>query len=321
MASHHEENIPGVYMNTSDTSKSPSTVDEDEVRTYAWAELVPELPGFKGVARVPASYLNDAFNFHELRDLFEKRRYKHCLEIIRGTVSSRHPIAARGRPPVKEMMNNPLFGDALRLYALVHARYILTRAGQEDMRQKYVRGYFGKCTRFHCKRQPCLPYGPRTEYRKNGWLKFCPRCKDLHWPNHKKGERYLDGAFFGPTFAPFFWMEHPNLHMQQDDDDGSSGDDEVELLDRGTFKPRVFGFRVASEETLQKWKALGTDEIHGTKRSPPPAPSNGIRRKRQSSSSKNGKKQKKKKQRRSGIEPRVTSPPARKREGSSSVTL
>lgn len=45
------------------------------------------------------------------------------------------------------------------LYGLMHARYILSFNGLEMMKNKYLRGIFGKCPRDLCDGQNCLPTG------------------------------------------------------------------------------------------------------------------------------------------------------------------
>ena len=220
-----------------------SSSDEDERQEYAWAELVSMLPGYAPVVEVPASYLGDNFNWHGIKD--EVRHYSSVRKTVRSMVRGRFPAPACEDPPLRLVKNDPIFTDALHAYALIHQRFLLTAAGMEMARRKFLRGDFGTCPRYLCQKQHCLPYGTSETYAVESWLKYCPRCNDLHRPNptYKSGrENYLDGAFFGRTFASFFIMQHPSIKAAVDRN----------ALKGKEYVPRVFGFKVATGQRLKQ---------------------------------------------------------------------
>ena len=52
-----------------------------------------------------------------------------------------------------------VYEQAMDLYGLIHARFILSPKGLAMMREKFLMGGFGTCPRVLCKRQNVLPIG------------------------------------------------------------------------------------------------------------------------------------------------------------------
>jgi casein kinase II subunit beta len=98
------------------------------------------------------------------------------------------------------------------IFGLVHARYIFTMDGLNEMFQKYQKGIFGVCPRWSCKDEHLLPVGltdrPGVEKVKT----YCPRCKELYEPDPVHA--HLDGAFFSRSFPHYFLLESKQLCAQ-----------------------------------------------------------------------------------------------------------
>lgn len=73
-----------------------------------------------------------------------------------------------------------LVSEAIDLYGLIHARFILTPRGVPLMLDKYHAGLFGSCPRFHCQRQHVLPVGLSERLHEHHAMLFCPRCEDVY---------------------------------------------------------------------------------------------------------------------------------------------
>ena len=98
------------------------------------------------------------------------------------------------------------------LYGLIHARYITSRPGIQQMLEKYELSHFGHCPRVHCAGARVLPVG-RTDTPGQETVKlFCPSCLDVYTPPNSRFQA-VDGAFFGTTFGCLFFMTFPELDI------------------------------------------------------------------------------------------------------------
>ncbi|EDX15572.1 GD15425 [Drosophila simulans] len=95
-------------------------------------------------------------------------------------------------------------------YGMIHARYIMSERGVDNMRQKYERRDFEVCPKLSC-RQKALPVGPSDVCGKSKVKIFCPRCKDFYEP---RSDTQLDGAMFGTSFSHNFLAQWQNLRPQ-----------------------------------------------------------------------------------------------------------
>jgi casein kinase II subunit beta len=175
-------------------------------------------------AKIDASYLNDLFNFYGLRGKIPD--YKYALERIRGnyTISGTRPD---GFP-------QSIDDSAIRLYGLLHARFLLTRTALDQMRDKYSRNIFPCCPRYSCKSVTCLPYGTSDELDESVLRLYCPKCNEVYVADNPDFE-VIDGAFFGPSWIHLFVSSFPEI---------------VRTLRRGRTKPspRLFGFRIEFDD-------------------------------------------------------------------------
>jgi casein kinase II subunit beta len=134
---------------------------------------------------VERSFFDDSFNTFGLESTFPN--YSLAIQVIRGD-----PIETDATPEALDQIAEPV-------YALLHARYILTSEGLKAMRRKFESGVFGVCPRFRCDGQHLLPIGLSCDVGEGTAKVFCPRCKDVY-----ESESEVDGAAFGPSFPHFF---------------------------------------------------------------------------------------------------------------------
>jgi casein kinase II subunit beta len=108
------------------------------------------------------------------------------------------------------------------LYGLIHARYITSRPGIQQMLEKYELSHFGHCPRVYCAGARVLPVG-RTDTPGQETVKlFCPSCLDVYTPPNSRFQA-VDGAFFGTTFGCLFFMTFPELDISPQTKNGRLG--------------------------------------------------------------------------------------------------
>ena len=98
------------------------------------------------------------------------------------------------------------------LYGLIHARYITSRPGIQQMMEKYELSHFGYCPRVFCGNARVLPIGLTDTPGLQTVKLFCPSCLDAYTPPNSRFQA-VDGAFFGTTFGCLFFMTFPDLDI------------------------------------------------------------------------------------------------------------
>ncbi|KAJ1937239.1 casein kinase 2 regulatory subunit, partial [Linderina macrospora] len=96
------------------------------------------------------------------------------------------------------------------LYGLIHARYIITRGGLQQMADKYENGDFGACPRYACDGTYLAPCGRLDIPERESVKLFCPSCLDIYNPPSTRYSK-IDGAYFGTTFAHLFFQAFPTF--------------------------------------------------------------------------------------------------------------
>lgn len=173
------------------------------------------------------------------------------------------------------------------LYGLIHQRYICSRAGIQQMSEKYELSHFGNCPRTHCDHARTLPVGLSDIPGEDTVKLFCPSCLDVYVPPNSRFQT-VDGAFFGRTFGALFLMTFPDYDISRKATEvltgnntrssaaGQDGDDKLVIngmtannlgpgLGKGrVYEPRIYGFRVserARSGPRMQWLRERPDDI------------------------------------------------------------
>ncbi|KAK3349261.1 casein kinase II regulatory subunit-domain-containing protein [Lasiosphaeria hispida] len=151
--------------------------------------------------------------------------------------------------------------SAEMLYGLIHQRFICSRAGIQQMSEKYELGHFGVCPRTNCNQTRTLPVGLSDIPGEDTVKLFCPSCLDVYVPPNSRFQT-VDGAFFGRTFGALFLLTFPeydlskpggepitNLSRNNGIDDMINGMHARNIAPglgpKKIYEPRIYGFRVS----------------------------------------------------------------------------
>ena len=112
--------------------------------------------------------------------------------------------------------------EPVKLYGLIHARYLSTENGMQRMIEKRKQGKLPKCPRMLCNNCACVPVAVDGDSRVK---MFCPNCTDVY----ECKEYDLDGKYFGKEWVHLLMKQHPEI---------------VEGKKAEAYEPLVYGFKV-----------------------------------------------------------------------------
>lgn len=184
---------------------------EDEDIQLDWVASLLRSQYGEFLCRVDSEYIRDRFNLTYLER--EVPNFKKAYEIILGLY-----------------FDDEYQDDAIKLYGLIHARYIMSPAGLAKMYAKYKDRQFGTCPRVLCEGAAVLPVGISDRADQIPMRLFCPRCCDIYVPKTRKGQA-IDGAWFGSSFPHFLLQSYKEQAAQ--------------IGIKTTYVPKIFGFKLA----------------------------------------------------------------------------
>ncbi|KAK4217200.1 casein kinase II subunit beta-1 [Rhypophila decipiens] len=249
----------------------------------SWIASFCSLLGHEYFAEVSEDFIEDDFNLTGLQT--QVPMYKEALEMIldvepeeddedeedeeeeeedvSGDARDTRPHAGERRHHSRIASDlSVIESSAEMLYGLIHQRFICSRAGIQQMSEKYESNHFGVCPRTNCNQTRTLPVGLSDIPGEDTVKLFCPSCLDVYVPPNSRFQT-VDGAFFGRTFGALFLLTFPEYDLTR------SGNDTVTSLTRsqnsdsdmlnGVFKkniapglgpnkiyePKIYGFKVS----------------------------------------------------------------------------
>lgn len=128
---------------------------------------------------------------------------------------------------------------------MIHQRFIMTKAGLQDMWEKFEQQAYGTCPRYYCHEQPLLPVGLSALPGEEAARVYCLNCQDLYIPSTQKHAK-MDGVPFGPSFAHFFvrTVLYTNETKALENRKGPH--------DWQIYVPKIYGFRIFKEIKMER---------------------------------------------------------------------
>jgi casein kinase II subunit beta len=183
-----------------------------------WIAQLCDLPEYSWYVAVDRDWAGDWFNQYGVNGHFDD--FDDAIDLICDKRSSGKWLS------LKDGQVIAIHQQALRIYGMLHARWICLPRGMVLMKEKYEAGVFGECPRVACNGAKVLPMGTTLIVRRHSAKLFCPICCDLY---RAPVALTFDGAHFGPAFPHMFLFEYQQF-------DRSAEFRRTEM--------RAFGFRI-----------------------------------------------------------------------------
>ena len=177
-----------------------------------WIDTLLDKEEFRYFVRVDDEFAYNSFNVFGIRKTV--KRFAEAYDLLRSSDSRHTP--------------SEIEDDAIVIYGLLQARFLLTKPGWEQMYHKFKNKEFQVCPRVYCKNCVCLPYGTSEEYGVAKMKMFCPNCCDIYNVEDPKLAE-IDGSFFGPNWVHMFMQKYPDIIPREP---------------QRVYVPRIFGFRI-----------------------------------------------------------------------------
>ncbi|KAK3984464.1 casein kinase II subunit beta-1 [Cladorrhinum sp. PSN332] len=271
----------------------------------SWISSFCSLLGHEYFAEVSEEFIEDDFNLTGLQS--QVAMYKEALEMILDVEpeddedededeedEDEEDISGDGRDLAHRSERRRHNGhsriasdlsvieaSAEMLYGLIHQRFICSRAGIQQMSDKYELNHFGVCPRTNCNQTRTLPVGLSDIPGEDTVKLFCPSCLDVYVPPNSRFQT-VDGAFFGRTFGALFLMTFPEYDLSKSHADPVANlsraalDDQLMIngmyarniapgLGKGkVYEPKIYGFRVsemARSGPRMQWLRKKPDDV------------------------------------------------------------
>lgn len=246
--------------------------DDEDIHTPVWVRRYCNSKGNEYLCQVDEEFINDRFNLTGIGTEVEHASagYDRILHDYdpeeddvhgdgQGEEDGEH-ITTNGNEQERKHKISSLQAEmsARQMYTLIHARFIITPIGLTRMKKKLMSCAFGLCPRVLCHGQYLIPVGLSDLLNRHTVKLFCASCEDIYNPK-SSAHNAIDGACFGTTFPHLFFQTFPRLRLLRnapdgDDQDGMEGGMDTGSLeaDRNVYVPKIFGFRIAGPETLER---------------------------------------------------------------------
>jgi casein kinase II subunit beta len=174
---------------------------------------------------IPTKFIRDPMVLTWLSEAQKLDNFKKALRLM--FIDSESSDTAEGTDKIEQL--------AAQLYNQLHSRFVISDDGLSQVKEKYVKGFYGKCPRVYCDNHIMLPVGLHDRPGVSTAKCFCPKCRDVYEPTTHL--HLIDGTAFGRSLPHLFLQKYPELCPQMPQDH---------------YIPTIFGFRVNKNSPEQK---------------------------------------------------------------------
>lgn len=209
----------GEYPGSNYFLKVPNAYIEDEFNLTGLSKLVPNYRGALEVL-LDAAAIEDAPIYYDDTDgcvvdddesmsksLSSSSLESHCSSSKRRRMTRRQYIGSRAGLS----SSDSLLHAAVRLYGLIHARYVLNRQGLQQIANRVAKRFYGTCPRELCGESGLCPVGLYDTQDLAEMKVFCSRCSDVYEPPLYHTGLYIDGSYFTTTLPQLLYLTFPSL--------------------------------------------------------------------------------------------------------------
>jgi len=207
-----------------------------EADESTWIQWFCALPENEGFVQIEEEYLQDSFNLIGLGKFIPNMNkvLDYILDQENTDSESESSIDSQEDSDEEDLKLN-----AIILYGLVHARFLMTNQGMHLAFEKYRLKVYGVCPNVACNGQAVMPIGLSDKLNVDNAKIYCPSCCDIYHSNHGSkcwlyGNDH-DGSFYGTSFAPMFFLRALGTVISP-------------ILQVQPYVPKIFGFRVNPRE-------------------------------------------------------------------------
>lgn len=244
--------VQGVTVAQSDGRPLIKCADDDEQvldssGSTSWAQHFCRQHGNEFFSLVPYDYMSDRFNLTNLSESFDyfqpawrvitsvRPATRYTSSSTNSTIAVYPESSAAARIGARHALPAEILErSAVKLYGLIHARYVMSNEGCLDVLRKFRRKDYGTCPRFLCEHAPVLPVGITDRLNVETVKIYCASCDDVYEPRAAR-HRMHDGAYFGTGLPHMLYMTHPTLRPARS---------------QKTYKSTLYGFRLANLEQI-----------------------------------------------------------------------
>ncbi|EJW02988.1 hypothetical protein EDEG_02632 [Edhazardia aedis USNM 41457] len=181
------------------------------IQPKSWIDAVLAEKSNSFLLEIPRSFLREGFNMTNLHDKFADSK---------GTLNKILSYST--------FYENQEQTDAMRMYIMLHQRYLLTPDGLKQINNEIRKKRYGVCKREQCNKNPLIPTGHSDNYSTKRVKLFCYKCYSFY---RAPKDCKISSTAFGANFCELYRL---CFHLKP----------RYDKICNFKYKPTLFGMEV-----------------------------------------------------------------------------